>query len=437
MANIIAIVGRPNVGKSTLYNRLVEQRDAIMDDQSGVTRDRHYGQGTWNGYFFTVIDTGGYVYGSEDVFEEAIREQVEIALQEASVVLFMVDCSVGLTGLDEDFAKVLRRTEKPVIVVANKADNFEKQQMANEFYALGMDNILPVSSISGSGTGELLDEVVSHLPKPIEADGDEPERIPRIAVAGRPNAGKSSLINLLLNQNRSIVTEQAGTTRDAVDATYKYNGRELILTDTAGIRRKSRVKENVEFYSVLRAIKAIEESDVCVLVVDISRGLEAQDLNILNLAYKHKKGMVIMANKWDLIEKDSKTADKFVKEMRERLSTMSYIPIILTSVTEKLRILKVMEKALQTFDNRNKKVPTSKLNEVMLKVIESQPPPAHRGKYIRIKYITQLPTKVPTFAFFCNHPKHIKEPYTRYLENRLRENFDFEGVPIKLVFREK
>ncbi|PWJ36018.1 ribosome biogenesis GTPase Der [Sediminitomix flava] len=434
MANIVAIVGRPNVGKSTLYNRLVGKRDAIMDDHSGVTRDRHYGTGEWTDKRFTVIDTGGYVHGSDDIFEGAIRSQVEMALEEASVILFVVDIYDGLTGLDNDFAKVLRRSKKPVYVVCNKADTTERVQMAGDFYALGMGDVYPVSASNGYGTGELLDAVTSHFEPEPEVEEDH---IPKIAIVGRPNAGKSSLVNLLLNKERSIVTDIAGTTRDTVDSHYTAFGKDFVLVDTAGIRKKSKVHEDIEFYSVLRALRAIEDSDICIVVVDATRGLEAQDINIVNLAQKNKKGVVIMMNKWDLVEKETNTARNVEKDIRDRLGSFSYIPIIFTSVLTKQRVLRVMEKAVEIYENKVTKISTSKLNEVMQKEIERYPPPAYRGKYIKIKYITQLPTHNPTFAFFCNFPKHIKDPYKRFLENKMREHFPFEGIPIKLVFRDK
>ncbi|MTI32440.1 ribosome biogenesis GTPase Der [Xanthovirga aplysinae] len=435
MANIVAIVGRPNVGKSTLFNRLVEKRQAIMDDESGVTRDRHYGYAQWTGKYFTVIDTGGYVSGSEDVFEGAIRGQVKEAIDEASVILFVVDIFDGLTGLDKDFAKVLRESKKPVLIVANKADNTERAYMGAEFYGLGMGEVYPISSANGSGTGELLDEVVKHFGEEGEENPDE--GIPRIAILGRPNVGKSSFLNVLLGKERSIVTDIAGTTRDSLNTHYKLYGKEFILTDTAGIRRKSRVKEDIEFYSVMRSLQALQDSDVCIIMLDAERGLEAQDMNILGLAHKYRKGVLIMVNKWDLVAKDSRTADQFRKELQEKLGPLSYIPIIFTSVLNKQRIFQAVELAVEVFDNLNKKVPTSTLNEAMLKEIENYPPPAYRGKYIKIKYITQLPSKTPTFAFFCNFPKHIKAPYERYLENKMRKHFDFKGVPIKLFFRNK
>ncbi len=435
MANILAIVGRPNVGKSTLFNRLIERKQAIMDNESGVTRDRHYGYGEWNGKNFTVIDTGGYVEGSDDIFEEAIRSQVKEALEEATVILFMVDCDTGLHGLDSDFANVIREINKPLFIAANKADNQERSLAANEFYSLGLDApIFPIASASGSGTGDLLDELSAHF-----EDEKEPEEdsVPKLAIVGRPNVGKSSLVNALIGKERSIVTNIAGTTRDAVNTRYTQFGKDFILTDTAGIRKKSKVREDIEFYSVLRAIQAIQDSDVCIVMIDAATGLESQDMNILGLADKYKKGIVLMVNKWDLIEKDTKTADDFKKGFGERLGPMSYIPIIFTSVLNKQRILQTLELALDVHENRSRKISTSKLNELLSKDIENYPPPAVRGHYIKIKYITQLPTPTPTFAFFCNFPQYVKEPYQRYLSNRLREHFDFRGVPIKVVFRKK
>lgn len=434
MANVIAIVGRPNVGKSTLFNRLVEQRKAIMDDESGVTRDRHYGYGEWIGKFFTVIDTGGYVTGSEDKFESQIRKQVVLAIEEATVVLFMVDSHAGLTDLDKDFAKVIRTSKKPVFLVANKADTTEKIHMAMEFYELGMGEVYPLSSATGTGTGELLDEVVKHLD---EGEENPEEGIPRIAILGRPNVGKSSFLNALLGNERTIVTDEAGTTRDSINTHYKLFGKDFILTDTAGIRKKSRVKEDIEFYSVLRAIQALQDSDVCIFLLDAERGLEAQDMSIIGLAHKYTKGMMIMVNKWDLIEKENNTAEKIKKELLEKLGTMSYVPIIFGSVLKKQRIFQVIEKANEIQENRIRKISTSKLNEILLPEIEKNPPPATKGKYIKIKYITQLPIHTPTFAFFCNLPQYIKAPYERFLENKLRKNFNFEGVPIRLFFRKK
>ena len=435
MANILAIVGRPNVGKSTLFNRLIERKQAIMDNEAGVTRDRHYGYGEWNGKNFTVIDTGGYVEGSDDIFEEAIRAQVKEALEEASVILFMVDCDTGLHGLDQDFANVIREIDKPLFIAANKADNQERSLVSNEFYALGLDApIFPIASASGSGTGDLLDEVIQHFEDEKE---DDEEAVPRISIVGRPNVGKSSLVNALVGKERSIVTNIAGTTRDAVNTRYNQFGKDFILTDTAGIRKKSKVREDIEFYSVLRAIQAIQDSDVCIVMIDAEHGLESQDMNIIGLADKYKKGIVLMVNKWDLIEKDTKTAEEFKKAFVEKLGPLSYIPIIFTSVLNKQRIMQTLELALNVHENRSRKISTSKLNEVLGKDIESYPPPAVRGHYIKIKYITQLPTPTPTFAFFCNFPQYVKDPYQRYLSNRLREHFDFKGVPIKVVFRKK
>jgi len=434
MANIIAIVGRPNVGKSTLFNRLVEKRAAIMDDTSGVTRDRHYGAGEWIGKNFTVIDTGGYVVGSEDKFEGAIRDQVSIALEEASVIVFMVDCTVGLTGLDNDFAHVLRKSKKPVYVAANKADNAEQVIMANEFYSMGFNNIFAISSATGSGTGEILDAIVSHFPKDEESENND---TPRIAILGRPNVGKSSFLNVLLGKERAIVTDEAGTTRDAIDTHYTAYGKDFILTDTAGIRKKSRVKDNIEFYSVMRSIGAMENSDVCIIIVDATRGMESQDINIISLAHKYNKGILIMVNKWDLIEKDSKTSDAFKKEIEMKLGEMNYIPILFSSVHKKQRIFQVLEKAIEVYENRIKKISTSKLNEILLPEIEHYPPPSYKGKYIKIKYITQLPTHTPTFAFFCNLPQYIKHAYERFIENKLRSHFGFDGVPVRIFFRKK
>jgi GTPase len=435
MSNIVAIVGRPNVGKSTLFNRLVEQRKAIMDNMSGVTRDRHYGYGEWCDKYFSVIDTGGYVSGSEDIFEGAIREQVELAITEADVLLFVVDCITGLTDMDSDFAHVLRRSKKPVIVVANKADTFEKGLGSAEFYSLGLGTPFEVSSENGSGTGELLDELITHF----EEQGIEnPDiNIPKIAIMGRPNVGKSSFLNSLLGRERSIVTDIAGTTRDAINTRYKLYGKEFILTDTAGIRRKAKIDDNIEYYSVLRSIKALEECDVAIILFDASVGLENQDINIIGMADKAKKGIVIMANKWDLLEKDSNTAAGMEKVWRERLAPMNFMPIIFASVLEKQRIFQVVEKAMEVHENKVRKISTSELNEVMQKEIANYPPPSMKGKFIKIKYITQVPAQIPTFLFFCNLPQYIKEPYERFLSNKLREHFDFSGVPIQCFFRQK
>lgn len=407
-----------------------------MDNEPGVTRDRHYGYAEWIGKYFTVIDTGGYVVGSDDIFETAIRKQVVEALEEASVILFMVDCFDGITAWDKDFAQVVRTVKKPVLVVANKADNAERLYMANEFYQLGLgDQVFPISSNSGSGTGELLDEVVKHF----EMDGDEDpgKDIARIAILGRPNVGKSSFLNALIGKERTIVTDIAGTTRDAIDTHYKLYGKDFILTDTAGIRKKAKVKEDIEFFSVLRSIQALQDSDVCIVMIDATQGLEAQDLSILNLAHKYKKGLMIMVNKWDLVEKDEKTADQYKKAMEAKLGDMAYVPIIFTSVLTKKRIFQAIELAMKVHENRIKKIATSKLNDIMLKEIEKYPPPSVKGKIINIKYITQLPTKTPSFAFFASNPQYVKDGYERYLTNRLRDHFEFTGSPITIFFRQK
>ncbi len=433
MANIIAIVGRPNVGKSTLYNRLTESRRAIVDDLSGVTRDRHYGQGEWIGKTFTVVDTGGYVHGSDDVFESAIREQVLIAIEEASVILFMVDVTTGITDLDDDIADLLRRSKKPVFVVVNKVDHPLLQQESSIFYSFGLGEIYPISSMTGSGTGELLDEVVTHF----EQEEAEVDERPKYAIVGRPNVGKSSLINALVGKERNIVTPIAGTTRDSIRINYNQFGHDFILIDTAGLRRKAKVKENIEFYSVMRTIKALEESDVVIIMIDAVEGIEAQDINIFHLAEKNRKGVVILVNKWDLIEKNNKTTKVFEDLIREKIAPFTDVPIVFTSVTEKQRIFKAIEAAAKVYENKVKKIPTSKLNDVLLPIIENNPPPATKGKYIKIKYITQIAGRAPMFAFFCNLPQYIKEPYKRFIENKLREHFDFSGVPVQLYFRQK
>ncbi len=434
MKNIVAIVGRPNVGKSTLFNRLVEQRKAIMDNESGVTRDRHYGYAEWIGKHFTVIDTGGYVQNGNALFEHEIRQQVQIAIDEATVILFLVDCKDGLTGLDKDFATILRAAKKPVLVVANKADSVRTALMMHDFHALGMGEPYSISSASGSGTGELLDEMVSHFQEEVVAEEDTP---PKIAILGRPNVGKSSFLNVLLDQERSIVTPLAGTTRDAIDTHYKLYGKNIILTDTAGIRKKAKVKENIEFYSVIRALGALQEADVCVIMLDATQGLEGQDVSLISLAHRYKKGMVILVNKWDLITKETNTAETYRKELLKKLEPLDYIPVLFISTVKKQRIYQAIEKTLEVHANRRKKIATSALNKMMLPAIERYPPPAIKGKHIKIKYITQLPTYTPVIAFFCNLPQYIKPPYKRYLENQLRSNFALEGVPVKLVFRQK
>ena len=438
--NTIAIVGRPNVGKSTLFNRLVGQRKAIMDNESGVTRDRHYGYGDWIGKNFTVIDTGGYVHNSEDIFEGEINKQVKLAIEEADVVLFMVDADAGVHGLDEEFAHVLRRYmgKKPIYLVANKADTNLRANGVGEFYSLGLGDgeIFAISSQNGHGTGELLDAVVSHFDDP---GLEEPEsEIPRIAVVGRPNVGKSSLVNLLLGEDRSIVTDIAGTTRDSISARYNAFGKEFILVDTAGLRRKAKVSEDIEFYANMRSLRALEEADVCIVMLDASRGIEAQDVNIITLADKNRKGIVILVNKWDLVEdKDTNTAKEFEAKILEKIAPISYIPVIFISVLNKQRVHKAIETAIEVYHNKRRKIPTSQLNDVMLKEIEKYGPPALKGKMIRIKYVTQLPTHNPVFAFFANLPQYVQTNYTRYLENRMREHFDFTGVPIGIVFRKK
>ncbi|MDQ7949104.1 MAG: ribosome biogenesis GTPase Der [Pedobacter sp.] len=433
MSNIIAIVGRPNVGKSTLFNRLTESRKAIVDDFSGVTRDRHYGKAEWVDKEFTVIDTGGYVANSEDVFEAAIREQVVIAIEEATVLLFMVDVTTGVTDLDDEIAQLLRRSSKPVFIVVNKVDNTSLENEAAVFYSFGLGEIYTISSMTGSGTGELLDEVIKHF----EDAPEEEHALPKITIVGRPNVGKSSLINALIGRERNIVTPIAGTTRDSIHIHYNQYGHEFMFIDTAGLRKKTKVKENIEFYSVMRTIKALEEADVVMLMIDAIEGLESQDVNIFHLAEKNKKGIVILVNKWDLVEKNSKTINEFENQIRHKLQPFTDIPIIFISALNKQRIFKTIETALEVYKNRGKKVPTSKLNDVMLPIIENYPPPALKGKYIKIKYITQINGSSPMFAFFCNLPQYIKEPYKRFLENKLRENFDFAGVPIQIYFRQK
>lgn len=433
MSRIVAIVGRPNVGKSTLFNRLVGRREAIVDDFSGVTRDRHYGTSEWCDEAFTVIDTGGYVTQSEDQFEAAIRKQVHLAIEEADILLFVVDVTTGITDLDQSLANMLRRHKKPLFVVANKVDHGERLPASSEFYAFGLGEVYPISSQTGSGTGELLDELIKHLPPATEP---APE-LPKIALVGRPNVGKSTLLNALLGYERTIVTPIAGTTRDAVHTEYKGFGHHFVLTDTAGLRKKAKVHEDIEFYSVLRTLRVIEESDVILLLLDATQGIEAQDLQIFHLASKHRRGIVILVNKWDLVEKDHKTMKEFEKTIKERLAPFRDVPIIFISATDKQRIFQAVETAMNVHQARQAHIPTRKLNEVMGKVIEDYPPPAWKGKYIRIKYITQLRQVPPTFVFFCNLPQYIRDPYKRYLENKLREHYNLSGVPVILLFREK
>ncbi|TAM95524.1 MAG: ribosome biogenesis GTPase Der [Chitinophagaceae bacterium] len=432
----IAIAGRPNVGKSTLFNRLLGERKAIVDDESGVTRDRQYGITDWNGKTFNVIDTGGFVPHSEDIFEREIRKQVQIAMDEANLIVFMCDVTTGITSLDEEMARLLRRVTKPVLLAVNKVDNHQRLLDAAEFYSLGFEHIFFLSSISGSGTGELLDAAAAHIPEDT-AENTEEANLPRIAIIGQPNVGKSSLLNLLVGSERNIVSDIPGTTRDTIHTRYKLFQKDFILIDTAGIRRKSKVHEDLEFYSVIRAIKAMDEADVCMLLIDAEKGITAQDLNIFSLAVNKGKGIVLLVNKWDLIEKETNTAVQLEKTLKEKLAPFTDVPIIFTSVTEKKRVFQAMEAALEVYEHRKQKVSSSKLNDIMLKVIDRYPPPMVRGYAVRIKYVTQLPTVVPSFAFFCNHPKDIKTPYKNYLENQLRSHFSFSGVPLRIFFREK
>jgi len=466
MTKIVAIVGRPNVGKSTLFNRLCGGRDAIVDPTSGVTRDRHYGKSDWNGVEFSVIDTGGYVDNSGDIFEEEIKKQVDLAIEESDVILFMVDVKEGLTGLDEDLAKHLRRSKRKVFLVANKLDNYKQVNDIHEFHKLGLGEIYGVSAVSGSGTGELLDDMVKAFPVVVEThrdaslqqpgldtslprqirdaalqqpDGDvlSETELPKIAIIGRPNAGKSSLVNLLLGNDRTIVPPLPGTTRDSIHSRYQYYGMDFILIDTAGIRKKAKVTEDIEFYSVMRAIRSIETSDVSILMVDAERGFEAQDLNIFSLVEKNHKGIVILVNKWDLVEKETNTHKQFEESIREQIIPFCDVPIIFTSVLNKQRIFKAMEMAIEVYKNRSRRISTAVLNDFFLPIVEKSPPPSSKGKYIKIKFVTQLPTRYPSFVFFCNHPQYLKEPYKRFLENRLREQFVFTGVPVEIYFRQK
>jgi len=433
MSAIVAIVGRPNVGKSTFFNRLIQRREAIVDAVSGVTRDRHYGKSDWNGKEFSIIDTGGYVVGSDDIFEQEIDKQVELAIDEADAILFMVDVETGITGMDEDVAKLLRKVEKPVFLVINKVDNAKRAEDAVEFYSLGLGEYFTVSSINGSGTGDLLDAVVEVLPE-VEEDEDE---LPRFAVVGRPNAGKSSFINALIGEERYIVTDIAGTTRDSIDTRYNRFGFEFNLVDTAGIRRKGKVKENLEFYSVMRSIRAIEHCDVCLLVMDATRGFDGQVENIFWLAARNNKGIVILVNKWDQVEKETQSVKEYSQKIRKAIEPFTDVPIVFISALTKQRIFKAIETAVEVYKNRSKRIPTRKLNDAMLPVIERTPPPAIKGKYVKVKYCTQLPTHYPQFAFFCNLPQYVKDPYKRFLENKLREQFDFTGVPITIFMRKK
>jgi GTPase len=438
MGNIVAIVGRPNVGKSTLFNRLTETRAAIVDPTAGVTRDRHYGKAEWSGKEFTLIDTGGYISGSEDVFEDEIKRQVNLAIEEANIIVFVVDVVDGITDMDKEVAHLLRRSKKQVMLLANKVDNHQRIANAAEFYSFGLGEVFCVSSINGAGTGEFLDELIKLLPPEKEdLNAIEEEGLPKLAIVGRPNVGKSSLLNAFLGQERNIVTAVAGTTRDSINSRFKAFGQDVILVDTAGVRKKGKVHEDLEFYSVMRSVRAIEYSDVCMLVLDATQGVESQDLNIFHLAQRNNKGIVILVNKWDLIEKQTNSVKEFEELIREKIAPFKDVPIIFISAVNKQRILKAIEAAVEVYNNRSKRVPTRKLNDVMLPIIEHNPPPAKKGKYIKIKFCTQLPMHYPCFVFFANLPQYIDEPYKRFVENRLRENFDFNGVPITIYFRKK
>lgn len=433
----VAIVGRPNVGKSTFFNRLLEQRKAIVDDISGVTRDRQYGVTDWNGKTFNVIDTGGFVPESDDVFEREIKKQVLVAIQEANALVFVVDCATGITDLDESMAAVLRKTSKPVYLAVNKVDNHERMLEATEFYSLGFEHIFFISAITGSGSGELLDAITEKITADDVAEKEEETSLPKFAIIGQPNVGKSSLLNALIGEERTIVSDVAGTTRDTIHTHYKLYQKEFVLIDTAGIRRKSKVMQDLEFYSVIRAIKAMDEADVCLLLLDAEKGITAQDLNIFSLAARKGKGLVVLVNKWDLVEKETNTARNYEKVLKERIAPFTDVPILFISVKDKLRIFKVIETALQVYENRQRKISTSALNTVIEEAVRAHHAPVVRGHSISIKYATQLPTAVPSFAFFCNFPDDIKQPYKNYLENKLREKFDFSGVPVRLFFRKK
>lgn len=434
MSNIVAIVGRPNVGKSTLFNRLTESKEAIVDPTAGTTRDRHYGKAEWTGHNFSIIDTGGYVTGSDDIFEAEIRKQVSLAIDEADSILFLVDVMGGVTALDEAIADMLRRAKKPVFLVANKVDTGDKEIYTGEFYRLGLGDVHSISAISGAGTGEMLDALVASFKKPTEEVADE---LPRIAIVGKPNVGKSSLVNTLLGREQNIVTPVAGTTRDPINTRYNAFGFDLVLLDTAGIRKKQKVHEDIEFYSVLRSVRAIEDSDVCMLLIDAQDGVGQQDLHIFSIIVRNGKGVVVVVNKWDLVAKDTKTAKAYEDDLKKRLAPFTDVPVIFTSVTEKQRIHKAMELAIKVYENRRQRIPTRKLNEIMLPEVDRMPPAMYKGKTVRIKYVTQLPGVVPAFAFFANLPQYIKESYARFLENKLREHFDFTGVPVRIFFRKK
>jgi GTPase len=435
MASIVAIVGRPNVGKSTLFNRLTDSRQAIVDEMAGVTRDRHYGKAEWSGREFTVIDTGGYVHGSDDIFEGEIRSQVAIAIEEADVLMFVVDVTMGVTDLDKEVANIVRRSNKSVLLVANKVDNHERIGLSGEFYVLGLGEVYCISSINGSGTGDLLDDLVKALPPAEEVEAEDD--IPRIAVVGRPNVGKSSFVNALLGNERNIVTDIAGTTRDTINTRYKAFGNDFFLVDTAGLRKKGKVHDDVEFYSVMRTVKAIEHCDVCILMIDAKDGIESQDLNIMWLALRNNRGVVILVNKWDEVEKDTNTSKEFTEMILSRIAPFTDVPIVFTSVTQKQRLLKAVEEAIKVHENRKRIIQTRKLNDYLLPLIENHPPPALKGKYLKVKYITQLKSHHPQFIFFCNLPQYFKEPYKRFLENKIREKYNFTGVPIQIFFRAK
>ncbi|HIP31471.1 MAG TPA: ribosome biogenesis GTPase Der [Crocinitomicaceae bacterium] len=436
MSNIIAIVGRPNVGKSTLFNRFTESRKAIVKEISGVTRDRIYGRGEWNGVDFSVIDTGGYIKGSDDIFEGEIRKQVEIAIDEASVIVFMLDVTTGIVDLDEVVAKMLRKSRKKIFIVGNKVDNTGRVGLSAEFWSLGLGDVYDVSATNGSGTGDLLDDIVKEF-DPEDDSVNDGQDLPHFAIVGKPNVGKSSLVNALTGEERNIVTDISGTTRDAINTRYKAFGFDFMLIDTAGIRKKAKVHEDIEYYSVLRSVRAIENSDVCIFMVDAQEGIQKQDLNIFYIIEKNSKGVVVLVNKWDLIEKDHKTMKAYEENLLNQIAPFNDVPVIFTSTINKQRIHQALETAMEVYQNRIKKISTSVLNEVMLEIIESNPPPANKGKYIRIKYVQQLPSHAPAFAFFCNLPQYIPESYRRFLENRLRDEFDFKGVPIKIFFRKK
>lgn len=434
--SLVAIVGRPNVGKSTLFNRLVGMRQAIVDDTAGVTRDRHYGRCDWCGKEFSVVDTGGYTTNSDDVFESAIREQVQIAIEEADAILFMVEAGTGITDYDAEISDILRRSRKPVVLCVNKVDSGDKMFDAYQFYSLGLGEIYSISAANGSGTGDLLDALTAVLPE--EEDFKDPyEGLPRITIVGKPNVGKSSLTNALLGEDRNIVTPVAGTTRDSIETHYNKFGYEFVLVDTAGIRRKTKVHEDLEFYSVMRSIRAIEHSDICILMIDATTGMEAQDMSIFNLIVKNRKGCVIVVNKWDLFIKDSNTMKEYTEALRARIAPFNDVPVIFTSVLKMQRIQDVLNAATEVYANYSRKIPTARLNEALLPIIEETPPPAWKGKYVKIKYITQLPTAFPAFAFFCNLPQYIKEPYKRFLENQLRKNFNLNGCPVQIYCRQK